>query len=497
MAKVSRDQLAGLSKQEKLKLLDAIEAKKQIAISKRDNFKPNGGQARVVNSEKQIRIVTAGNGGGKTALAVNEMIWAATGFNHILNKHTDVPARIIVLLDQPVKVATTWLPEIKKWYALKPEQLHKDGKPYYSRISFPNGSEVIFMTHDMEPMIFESIELDMLIADEPFPRHIWIALFRGGRKKGRVARFLLVGTPIAGSWLREDIVEPWSRGEMQNVDVIRYGTIENATNLSDGYIESFGRFLSDKEKLVRLEGQFADLDGLALAHLFSRKDHLIPSAAYRWPPNYPTVVIIDPALAKKHVAILGGITKDEQLVVLKEISLKGTAPQFAAALKPWMAGYRVVDIVCDSLGSSELTGGDGMLSFINSLNSHGIRCRATTYDEKNDESWLSLIQRVLAKPTEPDNLGRMEPQLKILDSCIGLIHDIETVAWEKVRLENDIYKPKLDIKKKDFLACLKYFLAAQPAFDKGRERVIRSKHGVGLNSRDPVLKSIKKQRNSW
>lgn len=476
-----------LSKKEKLDLLDALEAKKQRQLSRRDNYSPNGGQRGVHASEKQIRVVTAGNGGGKTALAVNEALWALTGHNQVTGKYTDVPARVIVLLDQPMKVAQTWLPEIKKWYPLKPEQLHKDGKPFVSRVSFENGSELIFMFHETEPMAFESIELDMMIADEPFARHIWVALFRGGRKKGRVARFLLVGTPISGSWLREDIVEPWSRGELDNVSVHRYGTIENQANLSEGYVEQFSKILTEKERLIRLEGQFADLDGLALAHLFSRKHHLVSAFNYRWPPNWPVVVTIDPALAKKHVALMLGVTQQNQLVVLRELSLKGTAPQFATELKKWMAGFRVVDIVCDSMGSGDLTGGDGSLSFIASLQRNGVRCRATTYDEKQDEAWLDMIQQVLVVPDEPDNFGRQEPRLKVLDTCIGLIHDIETVAWEKYRLE-DIYKPKLDIKKKDFLACLKYGLAAQPAFDKGRERVIRGKNPAGLRNSDKSLR---------
>lgn len=483
--------LSRLSKKEKLELLDAIEAKKQKQLAKGSSYLPNEGQVKVHSSDKKVRVVTAGNGGGKTALAVNEAIWAANGYNPVRKVHTPVPARVVVVLDQPPKVANTWLPEIRKWQPLTAEQLHKDGKPFVSRISFDNGSEIMFVFHEQDPMSLESLELSFLITDEPCPRHVWIALLRGGRTKGKPMRALLVGTPIAGSWLREEIVEPWARGEMPDVEVFRYGTIVNKANLADGYIESFSQFLTEKERRVRLEGEFADLDGLALAHLFKRDKHVIPSSQLRWPSHYPVVVAIDPALAKKHVALMVGVDKQEQITVLKELSLKGTAPEFADALKKWMAGFRVVDIVCDSMGSGDLTGGDGMLSFINSLNKHGVRARATTYADKQDEGWLSLIQRVLAIPVEPDNLGRLEPQLKIMGTCTGLIHDIETVSWTKHRLE-EVYKPKLDITKKDFLACLKYALAAQPTFDKGRERIIRGKHSAGINSRDLALKSLRR-----
>ena len=56
--------LKHLSKKEKLELLDAIEAKKQKQLAKGAHYAPNAGQIQVHNSEKKIRVVTAGNGGG-------------------------------------------------------------------------------------------------------------------------------------------------------------------------------------------------------------------------------------------------------------------------------------------------------------------------------------------------------------------------------------------------------------------------------------------------
>lgn len=478
---MDENKLKGLSKKAKLELLDALEAKRQRAISKGTAYTPNSGQIQVHSCTKRIRVVTSGNGSGKTALAANEVIWAATGYNPITKSYSPVPCRTVVVLDQPPKVANTWLPELRKWHPLRPEQLHKDGKPFVSRITFDNGSEILFVFHDQEPMSLESIELAFLVADEPMPRHVWIALLRGGRTKGRPMRALLVGTPIAGSWLREEIVDPWAKGDLPDVEVFRYGTKVNEANLAEGYIQQFSQFLTEKERRIRLEGEFADLDGLALAHLFKRPTHVLSALNYRWPPNWPVIVAIDPALAKPHVALMMGVTAQDQLVVLRELRLKGTAPQFATELKAWMEGYRVIDIVCDSMGSSDLTGGDGSLSFIAALNKAGVRARATSYAEKDAESWLNMIQQVLSLPEEADNLGKREPRLKVLDTCTGLIHDIETVAWEKYRLE-DVYKPRLDIKKKDYLACLKYALAAQPAFDKGNGRVIRTERPAGQHS---------------
>lgn len=479
--KLTDEQLAKLTKKEKLALLDIIEEKKRRLREKPDNFLPNDGQTDVIKSEALIRAVFAGNGGGKTALGTNEAIWAATGYNQFTKEHTKVPTRGVVVLDRPEKVADVWLPEINKWYQLKPEQLHKRGKPYFNHITFDNGSEIMFAFHDQDPMAFESLEVDWVIFDEPPPRHIFISLFRGGRKRDSQPWFLIIGTPIAAAWLRKEIYEPWAKGERDDIECFRYGTEVNRHNLREGYIEAFTNVLSEREKKIRLHGEFFDLEGLALAHFFDRTTHVLPDDYY-FNPSWPCVIAIDPHPRKAHTALLLGVSPDDKLFVLKELSSRAVPSQFARDLRDWYQGYRIVDIVCDSLGSSELTGGSGNLSFIQVLKDNGVRVRATTFDEKKDEAWISNIQEVLSLPLEPDNFGKREPRLKIHRAVKGLISDIESVEWARYRNLEE-FKPKLAIESKDFLACLKYALAAQPRFTKGRERVIRS-NSVGWSNKE-------------
>jgi hypothetical protein len=446
--------LASLSKEEKLRLYDLLQEKKRRARESRAVYAPNTGQLPVHLSKKILRAVFSGNGAGKTAMAVNEAKWAVEGVNPITGANTAVPCRVYVVLDKPDKVEQTWLPEIKKWLNLKPEQLHKKGKPYISSISFDNGSFINFLFHDQEPMSFESIEGDVFIFDEPPPRHVYVALRRGGRTKGRQARYLIIGTPLAAPWLRTDIYEPWVKGETTDTECFRFGTTVNQANLAENYIEQFSSVLSEKEKRIRLEGEFFDLEGLALSHLFRRETHVV---AMEWNPDWPCVVAIDPHPTKKHVAVLLGASPTG-LVYLKEFTAKLTARPFARALKDFYKGYRLLDIVCDSLGAAEMTGGEGFKSFIGILQEEGVRVRSTTYDDKNDEDWIQRIQECLVIPEEADGFGHRTPKLRILSGNVGVIGDIETVQWVKYR-NVDEFKPKLDIGHKDYLACLKYALA--------------------------------------
>lgn len=460
--------LKSLTKEQKLALYDAIQLKKELVKQRREAFKPHAGQLPIITSDAKIRMVTAGNGFGKTALAVNEALWAASGFNPIVNKTTFVPAKIIVVLDSPSKVADVWLPELRKWAVINEEQLFKDGKPFVSRITFKNGSEMRFMFHLQEDLAFESIEADTIIFDEPPPRNVWVALLRAGRTKHREPRYLMIGTPIAQPWLREYFVD-WEKGNYPDTQFFKGLTEQNKHNLADNYIEDFSRHLTERERKTRLQGAFFNTEGLALAELFNRQRHLVKEAQLPddYKPSWPAVIAIDPHPNKPTFACVVVAAPDGTKYYVAETAQKVIPREFGRWLQlNWLAQYNIKDIVCDSLGNSDFTGGEGFKSFIEVLNSMGIRVRATTFDEKGDDVFLTRIQDGLFIPDQG------EPTLKILNTCVGLIRDVENVSW-MAQKGTETYKPKLDIGNKDYLACLKYALASNLTYDNSRRKIIR------------------------
>lgn len=459
--------LSKIDRRAKLEILDALEEKRKRQLENRPTYTPNDGQKQVHKSEATLRLVSAANGSGKSALAVQEALWAAEGYNPVLDKKTIVPAKVVVVLDSPAKVDEVWLPEIRKWRHLKMEQLHKRGKPYYSQIVFDNGSDIVFMFNEQEELAFESIQLDFCVADEPMKRANYIGLRRAGRKKGRKAKYLLIATPITGAWMRKEIWEPWSKGELPDTDCFRFSTEVNKENLLEGYIETFSRVLSEKEKRIRLHGEFFDLDGLALAHLFDRKTHVVDPFSFN---NWPCVVAIDPHPSKNHIAVLLGADNNNKLYVIRELSSPSAPKKFAQELKEFYKGFRIVDIVSDSLGATPGTGGDGNKSLIEVLKEQGIRVRSTTYKDKDDEDFIQRIQQVLEIPEAADNFGQRLPKLRIFSNCRGSINDVESVEWLKYK-NLDEFKPKLNISNKDFLACIKYALATNLVFLKKKPKM--------------------------
>jgi hypothetical protein len=487
--------VSSLSKEEKVALLVALEERERRAKLAAPMFKPHAGQRRVIESGALERYLFCGNGYGKSTILVNEVHWAATGTNPITGQSTPVPAKICLMLDSPEKIQD-FITEYRRWNRLEPEWLQKRGKPNVSAIEYPNGSTVTVLSHQVEPLKLEGSQWTHIFFDEPPPKAVFNALFRGGRLKGRPCRVLLAGTPITAAWLRTDVYEPWARGESEGVECFTGNTEENRPNLEEGYIERFAAKLSTHEKEVRLGGAFHDLEGLALSHLFRDETHIIRRTDFYWDKNWPCVVAIDPHPSKKHYAILVGADKDNRLVVLKEFAAKLTAREYARALREWMDGYRVIDIVCDSLGSMDMTSGEGFKSFIRVLNEEGIRARATTFEEKEDEAFVSRIQDALLLPTEADNFGQRVPKLRILDGNPMIVADIRNVQWVRdARLDEN--KPKLNISNRDMLACLKYALATNIYFAKPAKTkphyVNRNVYGRDVRRGKMALRSFRRK----
>jgi hypothetical protein len=265
------------------------------------------------------------------------------------------------------------------------------------------------------------------------------------------------------------LYDPAMKGERDDIEVFKAGILVNAANLGKDYIENFSRDLTEQERRVRLHGEFAHLEGLALAEYWKRDVHLIER--FDWPRNWPCTVAIDFHPSKPCTALLLGINKLDEFYIIKTYKSKSPPREFARELKEWYKGYKLQDIVCDSLGSTPKTGGIDNMSFIEVMQQNGVPCRPTTFKEKSEDSWVKNIQDLLF--IRDTKLGK-RPGLYVFNDLLEIINEFESVMWARNKLTGE-YKSSLDIGNKDLLSCLKYALASPPNLNRIAEVYTRQK----------------------
>ncbi len=456
--------IKALSKSDKLALYDAIQEKKKRIKVSHASYIPNPLQLKVHSSQKRIRLVTSANGVGKTCLATQEAFQTATlGGNKWRLEggaiKLPVPNKGVMVLDSPDKTNRA-IEEFNKFHNTEEWQFLKHGKPYITEIVFPNGSTLTFQFHLQEELAFESVEYDYAIFDEPPPRKAFVGIQRGLRRSNG-SWSLIVGTPLAQPWLKQELYDKAMNGERTDIEVFKAGILVNKENLGKDYIDNFSKDLTEEEKRVRLHGDFAHLSGLALMDLFDRTSHTIPR--FDWPRHNPCILSCDPHPAKPHTAVLIGADKWDRLYIIKTLKLKAAPKDFGVALNKFVEGFNVIEEVCDSLGATPSSGGEGMLSFIDVVNKQGRRLRSTTFKEKGEDMWVQNLRHLLTP--RDTNFGKKMPNLFIFDDLLEIINEFESVMWKRNRAD-EMLKGHLEISNKDLLSCLKYAIASPPIYNR-------------------------------
>lgn len=399
-------------KQELLKGLKQKELLKKEAIL--ETFSPHKGQAVFLQAQERIRCMFSGNGFGKTTALTIDLIY--THLERHPYRDTSGVRHSWFLITGFDKAEDYWN-EIKRW--CPPSQLpspNKMGTSSIKRLEWPNGSVTTFYSHDQDSGKLEGTNIDCLYCDEPPPRDLWVAAYRGLRNNPNYF-IVIAGTPIAEPWLYEEIYQPWAFKKDKNIFIIQGSTYDNP-HLSKQWIEDFKNRLTDDEIRTRLYGEFSHLQGRVFKE-FTRQSHVYSYQV--WPEEWPVYMAIDPHPRKPHTAVWLGVTAEDILVVIDELKIEGTVEEFAKAIKEKEknGNYRVVSRRIDNSGSGTDWNRD---SFIAQLAKYGIRTSPMRKAEKDVASSLQRIKLLLK-----------QGQLRFLENCVNMISDMELYAWQDYR----------------------------------------------------------------
>ncbi len=446
--------------------------------SRTGKYEPNVIQQAVHACLAFIRCLFSGNGVGKTTACLIEAIWTCTG-THPYRNTARLPNVVIIVLDDASKSDSVYKFELEKrrWYDPSKLEFDKKGKSHTQEILFPNGSKIVFMSHQMDEEKFESIQAAAVIFDEPPPRRCLVALMRGQREKDMKPWIIFAGTPRGrhAPWMHDKLFEPWENwlengGADPDIRCFFGSTHDNLHNLDPETINRWKTQFTEEELETRVHGKFEFLSGRIFT-TFDEKIHAVPDFA--WPTRYPVIVCVDPHLRKDHVMVILGVTPDEEIYAIREFNCPLAGRKAAA----WFirilmkSGLNVRAGICDNFGSSDMweTDTEEKKSFIKLWNEEAIRMnrpkymiRPTSNKEKRDHEWIEDMRDCLRLEQTQEGL---RPKFMVFKSCVKLISNFKKYVWdEHTGRKSDLGEPKEEPlgTNEDYLMCVKYGLAMKP-----------------------------------
>lgn len=446
--------LTKLSVDEKKELLKLLRKKSFKKEEDRLNlFKPNNVQHRFFKSQKRIRAMLAGNGTGKTVAIIIELLYTHLRC-HPYRPNIDTINKTWFICPDYKKIED-YVDLIKKY--CPPSQMpefNKLGTPNIRRIEWQNGTTTTFFSHEQEPKAFEGTNIDALFLEEPCPRDIYVASYRGLR--GNPNHFVAIAATMLDSvWLYTDFYRPWLEGNAPHIDIFT-GTVEdNRQNVSSQWIAEYFGSLTSEEYDARFHGKPMILQGVVFKE-FSRKSHVIPSQD--WPQDWPVYVAVDPHTRKLSTALWIGVTKDEDLVVINEAAA-GSIEELGKKINEIEATckYRVVKRRIDNSGSGRDWDGRTALEIF--YHRCGLRFSPMRAEEKAVSSSIIKIKQRLALKADG------KPTLFVMDHCKGFIRDMELYGWKENA--NEASSGQSEKPKKvndDYIDPCRYIIMSNPVY---------------------------------
>ncbi len=429
--------------------------------NKLKSFQPNkGAQAAFFKSHAKVRMLCGGNGIGKTTAIVIELLYTHLKQHPDPKRDLDKTNHSWVVIPGYDKVEDYWR-EIQRWCPLsKLPDTDKMGTSVIRRLRWKNGNTTTFYSMDQEPLKLEGTNFDALFLDEPPPRNLYIAAYRGLRNNPNYF-ICFACTPISEPWLYTDIYLPGVSGRDKNIEVFQGSTYENEY-LSKEFIEDFKSRLTDDEVKVRIYGEFAALQGRVFKE-FSRVRHVIPDQA--WPEDWPVWCGIDPHTRKPNTAVWVGVTPEDNYVVLKEIQVEGIQELADAIISVEKRyNFRVIQRRIDNSGSALDWSRNSAVECL-SRPPNNIRVSPMKNREKSLEDGIHRISQLLKGERIKKDEDRFLPRLKFFQSCQQLIEDMELYCWHDSR-----HPEKSGVMERprkvhdDMIDPLRYVLISKPTF---------------------------------
>jgi len=270
---------------------------------------------------------------GKSTAGMAELIWRCMG-THPFQK-VKIPIKsCVILIDFENACKSVFEPKLTEWApegSIKKLERHQGGA--IKRIYWTSGSITDVYSHDQAISVFEGSDYDLAWFDEPPPKMIFNAVWRGMTDRGGM--MYLTGTPLTAPWLFDE----WKKVTEQKDPLrwaIQFHSKENASNLGEGNrelglkrLEEFASMLSPEERAARLEGGFIQMQGL-IFKTWNRGTHVIRQ--FPIPVQWEIIESIDPHPAKPWAITWTAKASNGSKILLSSLYADGTIDDIATSI---------------------------------------------------------------------------------------------------------------------------------------------------------------------
>jgi len=504
--KMTDKQLLALGQPALLKFME-----EQLAADARDRqldallfYKPVSPQARQFHlSTAMQRVLTGGNGSGKSESNIVDMLIEMTGEvpMSLMDSYPTQKLRPPIAARLIIKsFTTTWENSIKpklqwnKWTGMQdgkkghwgwiPKRFLKNGKwedswsEKYRTLTLTNGSTMTVMSHEQDPAEQASASVHRIAIDEG-PKH---ALYRENlfriREGGYVSIAMTPPDEEAASWDASwvfDIYEKGLEGPQKDPDIDSFTLFtENNPYISQETVQKIAKGLSPTQREVRLHGHFMHLGGriyqtytdrdqfwcftcnsiCVLEHglcmgcnnnNFAKFNHLINPIDHYY--GLPSIFLMDPHPRKPVMMSWVGIDPYDDWWQLAELAVDNEPEVVAKKVKEVEQGlnlnvcYRIID---PNMGRSPAhNAGRRHVTVADEFAAVGLRCNDSVSDDFN-VGRTRLQQRL-----KPDPRTR-QPRLHIFNTCKTTNYQFNRFTWDEYsRYSADTKDPKQKPRDKD------------------------------------------------
>lgn len=437
-----------------------MELKRRQKEEKIRYWKPHPKQLDAVRSKAKIRLVLGGNRSGKSEWGVIEAISHALGYRPYLKQDdpdylvdVKIPSRgRICGEDYRNHIGNIIIPKLREWIP-KGEIAEIKKNPQGVEILWvlKNGSTLELMTYEQESDKFEGADSDWVWFDEPPPRAIFIASYRGLVDRNGKCWFSM--TPLKEPWIKNEL---WDKQKDTNasIDGFIFDILDNVGfGLTKKAVIKFEEMLTPEEKESRLRGKFMHLAGLVYKE-FDYSVHAIKP--FEIPLDWPIYLAIDPHPRTPHAVLFMAVSPDGTKYIFDELFRACLVEELAQYIKAKLNGRKPRMVLIDPASGipNPISGGN----FQTELAKHGI---FTVKASKELSLGITRVKRALT----PKFNGT--PEIFFFNTLKETFYEFSNYVWDDYKGKSQTERnPKNAPRDKDdhMMECLYRLLLSEPKY---------------------------------